>query len=264
MSKELIQINNLHFQYDSSEEILKGINLTLNQGEVLGVIGPNGGGKTTLLKILVGILTPTNGTYVVGGVNILSKKFPNQLFGYVPQKKELNTIFPLTAIELLRLECPDGFSNKELKDYILRYKLQDFLNQQINRLSGGQLQRLLIARSLLKHPKVLLLDEPSTGLDTEGIDQLGHLINTIKNDAQQGIVIVDHNIKQILSYSDRVLCLNKSHHWHDEKHKLSKHILESVYHCEYEHELIHENINSQATDHYCCQQPLPHKFKGKK
>ena len=253
MSSPILTVNKVSFHYSPEQVILQDIDLQLHQGEVLGIIGPNGGGKSTLLKILVGLLHQTSGEYQIQGKVHSLRTFPYQLFGYVPQKKELNSIFPLTTLELLQLEKNNStVTNQIIDTAIQNYNLTSFLNSQINQLSGGQLQRLLIARTLLKNPKILILDEPSTGLDTQGIDQLGSMIKTIRAEKKQAIILVDHNIKQILKYSDMVLCLNKQHHWHDKKEKLSKHVLESVYHCEYEHELIHEQLDSSTSSHHHC------------
>lgn len=249
MTTELLKIENLHFSYRNDHTILRNINLSLKKGEVLGVIGPNGGGKTTLLQILLGLLPMDSGTYYIQGELISGQKLPYHLFSYVPQQKELNTLFPLTCFELLRLES----RNREaIANIIEKYSLSSFIHTPLDRVSGGQLQRTLMARALLKKPAILILDEPSTGLDTEGIDKVGEMIHSVKDLGEQSIIIVDHNIKQILSYADKILCLNKTHHWHDFKSNLTEHVLNSIYHCEYEHELIHEEVDSKSEKHTCC------------
>jgi zinc transport system ATP-binding protein len=248
MGKCLLEIKNLHFSYKGSEAILNNISFSLHSGEVLGIIGPNGGGKTTLLKIILGLLPMNSGDYYIDGKKI-SGKLPYQMFGHVPQSKELNTLLPLTCYELLKLESTDC---SRIDLMIEKYSLSKFIHQPLSKVSGGQLQRTLMARALLKKPAILVLDEPSTGLDTQGIDQVGAMIDYIKQQNEQSIIIVDHNIKQILSYADKILCLNKTHHWHDRKTNLTQHVLNSIYHCEYEHELIHEKVDSTADQHTCC------------
>ncbi|MBY0416134.1 MAG: ATP-binding cassette domain-containing protein, partial [Bdellovibrionales bacterium] len=118
-----------------------------------------------------------------------------------------------------------------------------------SKLSGGEKQRVLIARAMIQKPKLLLLDEPTKGLDSNGQDQLLALIETIKKRDNTAVMIVDHNINQIIKSCQNILCLNRHSHWHDHRDFLTKNILEDIYHCEFEHLLIHEKDLEHTSDH---------------
>jgi zinc transport system ATP-binding protein len=249
-----LELKNISFSYQAGSPVLEDVSLQLQTDEILGIIGPNGGGKTTLLNLLIGQLRPTAGEYLIAQQPVNYRNFPYHYFGYVPQKKELNTLFPLTVRELLNIHRN---ANSPLDRLIKQYQIEPFMQQCLGQLSGGQLQRVLIVRSLLNSPAILLLDEPSTGLDSQGIDELENLLRTIKKSRNLATIIVDHNIKQVLKVSDRILCINKQHHWHDSSDKLSAHVLNSVYHCEFEHEQIHEKLETAANGHHHCHQHTP-------
>jgi zinc transport system ATP-binding protein len=122
-------------------------------------------------------------------------------------------------------------------------------------LSGGEKKRALLAMALIKGPELLLLDEPTAGLDSTGIDQLLELLANLQKRFLTGVVVVDHNINHILKHCDKILCLNQTFHWHDEKDYLTKGILESIYHCEFEHLLIHDE--KELAEHH------PYEDQGK-
>jgi zinc transport system ATP-binding protein len=163
----MIKIKNLSFSYDKID-VLQDINLTIKQKDFLAIIGPNGGGKTTLLKLILGILQPKNGEI------ILQDGFNRVNLGYVPQDTNSNIDFPITALEVVLM----GHSTKKLqlfgynKDEIscamnslAQVGMKKFSNSKIGNLSGGQRQRVLIARALCSNPKILLLDEPTSSID---------------------------------------------------------------------------------------------------
>ena len=252
MSSPLIDIKNLSFSYSSKDVVLKSINLELHSGEILGVIGPNGGGKSTLLNILAGIIPFKKGTFLIDGKNVKKSKFPYNLFSYIPQVEALNPHLPMKVSELLDLEFINSNSSYADPDELLRkLKATHLKNKLISQLSGGERQRVLLVRALIKKPKILVLDEPTTALDANGVDQLITLIQELSKE-DMGIIIVDHNINQVLKHANKILCLNKTHHWHDFKENLTRNVLESIYHCEYEHLLIHENVHSDVQGHHHC------------
>jgi zinc transport system ATP-binding protein len=258
---QVISATHLSFKYpDRMDLAIKDISFSLNNGESLGILGPNGGGKSTLMKILSGLITNFTGELKLFQNTQNNKtKFPYDLISYVPQTTSINFSLPLKAIEYLEIAAksmnlsdPSTLINSIAKDVGVFEKL----NFQFKEMSGGEQQRVLLCKALLIKPQILLLDEPTKGLDSQGQDQLLQIIKNIKDKHSTAIVIVDHNINQIIRHCDKVLCLNKSSHWHDHKDLLTKNILENIYHCEFEHLLIHENESITHTekthDHQFC------------
>jgi zinc transport system ATP-binding protein len=258
---QVISATHLSFKYsDRTDLAIKDISFSLNNGESLGILGPNGGGKSTLMKILSGLITNFTGELkLFQNIQNSKSKFPYDLISYVPQTTSINFSLPLKAIEYLEIAA----KSMNLSDPSTRINLiakdvgiLDKLNFQFKEMSGGEQQRVLLCKALLIKPQILLLDEPTKGLDSQGQDQLLQIIKNIKDKHSTAIVIVDHNINQIIRHCDKVLCLNKSSHWHDHKDLLTKNILENIYHCEFEHLLIHENESITHTekthDHQFC------------
>lgn len=197
---------------------------------MLGIIGPNGGGKSTLLKIITGLLTPKEGSI---------KCFSNRI-SYVPQTTKLNDTLPLTVNEYLGLS--GKYSEIEKKEALDFVSMGKYVHGLVRELSGGQKQRIQLAKAHLEKPKILVLDEPTNGLDSNGQDQLLGLINEIKERHDASVVIVDHNINQTLRFSDKILCLNRTGHWHNKKELVKREHIEAIYHCEMEHIIIHEQL----------------------
>ena len=231
----LLKVQNLSFKYDW-QWILENVNFSLTPGKTLGIIGPNGGGKSTLLKLIAGLLKPTRGEI----------ELPRDVtLAWVPQKVELKSTIPMTVRDFLSL-----FSSQN-NQLINSLGLSKKTNLLLENLSGGELQRIFLARALSTQAKIILMDEPTTGLDSSGLDQLHNLIENYKEKYKTSFIIVDHNINHMIKNCDHILCLNKGHHWHDHKDLLTKNILESIYHCEFEHLAIHERRGLDH-DHKAC------------
>lgn len=258
MSDIILRADKISFNYeDHQEAILKDISFSLKKGESLGVLGPNGGGKSTLMKIIAGLLKPTNGELFFNETSLSNfSKYPYHLFSYVPQSSELNATMPVKVYEFLDFTISlYKIKNPKLIDELLELVgMIHKKNALLSELSGGEKQRVLIARAMVQRPQLLLLDEPTKGLDSKGQDQLLALIETIKKRDNTAVMIVDHNINQIIKSCHNILCLNRHHHWHDHREFLTKNILEDIYHCEFEHLLIHEkDLETQHThDHHFC------------
>lgn len=258
MNDTILRADKISFSYDGQDPILKDISFTLRTGESLGVLGPNGGGKSTLMKIIAGLLKPTSGELFFNEVSL--SKFeghPFHLFSYVPQASELNPTMPVKVDEFLDFSVSlFKIKNSKLIDELLEVVgIAHKKHSLLSKLSGGEKQRVLIARAMIQKPQLLLLDEPTKGLDSKGQDQLLSLIETIKKRDHTAVMIVDHNINQIIKSCQNILCLNRHYHWHDHKDFLTKNILEDVYHCEFEHLLIHEkDLNADHPhDHHFCE-----------
>lgn len=233
--------------------ILKNVSFTLHEKEMLGIIGPNGGGKSTLLKIITGLLNTKEGTLT---------RFSDKI-SYVPQTTKLNNTLPLTVDEYLGLS--GNFSDNDKKEALSFVSMNKYINGLVRELSGGQKQRIQLAKAHLERPKILVLDEPTNGLDSNGQDQLLGLINEIKENYNACVVIVDHNINQTLRFSDKILCLNRTGHWHNKKELVKKEHIEAIYHCEMEHIIIHEQlgIGPNNPHHECTIHPHPEKSVNK-
>jgi zinc transport system ATP-binding protein len=242
MKEILLKLENIEFSY-AANVILKDINLELFQGEALGIVGPNGGGKSTLLKLITKSLRPSKGNIQYGH---------HPIIGYVPQYLNLNSTMPISVQELITMNLiKKSPKTMNLEELLALTGLLEKKDQLVRRLSGGEKQRALIARALINAPELIVLDEPTTGLDSTGQDQLYALLSKIKKELNTGIVIVDHNLSQILKHCDKILCLNKTSHWHNQKELLTNDILSSIYHCEFEHILIHEGGHAHESHDQC-------------
>lgn len=270
---EYINAQNIGFKYPGQSQLtLKNINFVLNQGESLGIMGPNGGGKTTLMKILSGVLKVSEGQLIYFNQNVTElSNFPREKISYIPQTSGINLALPLTAMEYLKY-AGLALKIKNLDEKILKHAKEVGIDEKLNYLfkdmSGGEKQRVLIAKALLNAPKIILLDEPTKGLDSLGQDQLLLTLKKVRDENKTAVIIVDHNINQVIRFCDKVLCLNKTSHWHDHKELLTKNVLENIYHCELEHLLIHEqelNTNTEhAHDHLYCSHDHQHNHNQEK
>lgn len=211
--KEMIQAEHLYFRYDESE-VLKDLNFSVSAGEFLGIIGPNGGGKTTLLQLMAGFLTPTKGLLKVAGKNPQASQ---KSIGYVPQNMRFDRHFPISVMELVlggRLahlpwyglfKKTDMQIAEEALDGIGLYHLK---NRAFGTLSGGQQQRCLIARALASKPDILFLDEPTANVDAEAQSEILRILNALKG--SMTILMVTHDLKTAINQVDRVLCIQQT------------------------------------------------------
>ena len=210
MTNPAISIKNLFFSY-AKERILHDVSFDIEEGSFVGIIGPNGGGKTTLLKLIMGFLTPNTGTISIFGKP--PKKHPSGI-AYVPQLLQFDRQFPLTVLELVlegrlsELSWLGRFSKNDIDEalHILDLVgLADMKNEHFGTLSGGQLQRALIARALVQKPRILLLDEPTAHIDIEGEIDIHEILKKIERLIT--ILMVTHDIRAIVDRVERVLCV---------------------------------------------------------
>ena len=181
----------------SGRTILDKISFSLGRGEIMSVIGPNGGGKTTLLRVILGLLTPDSGTAQLSlGTSI----------GYVPQKLALDNSMPLTPRRFLSLGMKSA--RGRVSETAERAGITHLLDQQLTGLSGGETQRVLLARAIMKQPDFLVLDEPTQGMDVAAQSELFRLIGTILDETGAAIIMVSHDLHLVMRGTDRVLCLN--------------------------------------------------------
>lgn len=180
-----------------SREVLADINLDVRRGEIVTLIGPNGAGKTTLVRILLGIEQPGEGRVV---------KPASTRIGYVPQRFEVDSAIPMTVGSFLALG--EHTTQKDIKAALEETGAARTINQQLSKLSGGETQRVLIARALLRKPNLLILDEPASGVDFTGEADLYDLIDRLRAKHNLGVLLVSHDLHVVMARSDRVICVN--------------------------------------------------------
>jgi len=178
-------------------EVLHDISLALEKGEIVTVVGPNGSGKSTLLRALLGILPAAGGRIA---------RAPGLRIGYVPQRLMIDRILPITLRRFLSL--PVRVTDAAAQAVLKRVGLEGQGGQQMAALSGGQMQRALLARALLAEPQVLMLDEPTQGLDQQGEAAFYRLIEEVRAETGCAILMVSHDLHVVMAASDRVICLN--------------------------------------------------------
>lgn len=225
----LIKVNKLTARYDNIEAI-RDIDLEINEGEYLGIIGPNGGGKSTLLKTILGLVKPVSGT-----VNIANK----DSIGYVPQFAVMDKKFPITVFEavlegkLNKKLIPFFRYTKEDKDDVYnmleKVGLKDFAKRQISELSGGEFQKMLIARALVLKPKLLLLDEPTASVDSASREHIFSLLAQLNKEGMT-VILVTHDLLAVSSEVKSLACMNRTLVYHGQP-ELNEHVVNSLYGC---------------------------------
>lgn len=228
-----ISAHNLSFAYNT-HKVLDDISLDIQKGEYVGVIGPNGGGKTTFLKLVLGILEPTEGSLnVLGSSPYEARKYGR--LGYVPQRAtQLERQFPATVLEVVQSGLTGVPVAKRDKDAVINAmeatNVADLQSKLIHELSGGQRQRVFIARCLTANPQVLLLDEPVTGVDTPSKDRFYELLSRLNTENGITVLFVTHDVDAIAKKVSKVLCLNQKVCCHTSPQEfLQKHVLDDLY-----------------------------------
>ena len=219
--------------YDS-KLVLNDVSLCVWENDFLGIIGPNGGGKTTLLKIILGLMKPLAGeiTFYENG-----KPVPSLKIGYLPQLNPIDRSFPISVAEVvssgLTSEKPrfrnfTAEQNEQIRQLIVKIGLESYADRAIGELSGGQLQRVLLARAIVSQPQLLILDEPNTYVDKRFESQFYELLGEINKDTS--IILVSHDIGTLISFVKNVACVNETLHYHPGG-DLSDEWLEKTYLC---------------------------------
>jgi|TARA_B110000261_G_scaffold29998_1_gene34036 zinc transport system ATP-binding protein len=179
--------------------VLQDITIHIDRGEILSIVGPNGSGKSTLLRALIGAVIPTSGV-----IEIVS----NQIIGYVPQRLNIDNTLPITAYRFLSL--PKRQRKNDMEIALQQAGVSDVGEQQLSTLSGGQFQRVLLARALIEKPDLLLLDEATQGLDHSGSADFYRQIEQVRQELDCAIIMISHELHTVMRTSDRVICLNHS------------------------------------------------------
>lgn len=209
---KILELKNISFQYEK-QNVLENINLDILNNDFLAIIGPNGGGKSTLLKLILGLLKTKDGKIV--------KHLKNDSIGYVPQNTNLNIDFPITALEVVLMghignkKRLFGYSKEDIScamSSLEKVSMQNHANSKIGDLSGGQRQRVFIARALCSNPKAMLLDEPTASIDVKGQKDIYELLRELNKSI--AIVVVSHDISVLLNYAKNVAHVNKNMVYH--------------------------------------------------
>ncbi|XOB63073.1 metal ABC transporter ATP-binding protein [Campylobacterota bacterium DY0563] len=218
LSDSIIEVSNLNFSYEE-QKVLEDVNFKIEKNHFLTIIGPNGGGKSTLLKLILGINKLQEGSIKIFGKNHLDE-ISN--VGYVPQNTNVNLNFPITVLEIVMmgqnslLKRLFGYKKDEKQkaiEVLKKVGMENFSKNKISNLSGGQRQRVLIARALFSNPKILLLDEPTSNIDIKGCEQIYETLKDLNK--QIPVIVVSHDISVILKYASKAFYINKKMTNHD-------------------------------------------------
>lgn len=210
-----IEVKDLSVNYDSVIA-LQDINFKIEDKEFLAIIGPNGGGKTTLLKVLLNLLKPTKGEII---------KRENSPIGYVPQATSFDRTFPINVFDVIltgrlpkKIKFFQSYTSRDKKDteeVMASLGILDLRKRQIAQLSGGQMQKVLIARAIITNPKILILDEPTASLDIKTTMQIYNILKKLNQD--KTIIMVTHDIEEVFPYIDSIAYINKALKFHGKK-----------------------------------------------
>jgi len=229
-----VELEDVTVKYDGFSA-LENITLRVEKGSFLGIIGPNGGGKTTLLKVILGLIKADSGS-----VKVFDKPLDHtgDKIGYVPQVSEFDRHFPINVLDVVLMAMLGSsvklFHNykkediKKAEEILDSLDLLDLKERQIGKLSGGQLQRVLIARGLAVEPEILLLDEPTANVDSSSTSRIYGILKELNK--EKTIIVVTHDMAAVSSYFDSLACLNGKLYHHGDKH-LEEETTEKVFGC---------------------------------
>lgn len=249
----ILELQDITAGYDG-DVILEHVNFKINEHDFIGIIGPNGGGKTTLLKVILGLIKPYKG-------KVVYHEGKQNLFGYLPQNNSIDKKFPIniTEVVLSGMLSQKGLfksysktDRERAKELLTTYGMGDYLNTPIGDLSGGQIQRVLLCRAIISSPRILILDEPTTFVDSQFEQEFYHILEELNKSIS--IVMVSHDLGTICSYVKSIACVNRSLHYHN-SNLISNEQLEA-YNCPLEL-ITHGQVPHRVlTTHPCdCEHP---------
>jgi len=233
MGREIVNLENISVQYNGIP-VLENISFAIEENDFLGIIGPNGGGKTTLLKLILGLVHPSRGTITVFGKPPAHSR---SRIGYVPQHNLFDREFPISVWDVVLmgrfgkvgLFRPYGRGDKlRAEDALRQVGMWEHRNRQMGKLSGGEQQRVFIARALVSEPEILLLDEPTASVDTAHQTEFYELLANLRS--KMAVVLVSHDISAVSVYVDKIACLNRQLYHHGSP-EIEAGILEATYKC---------------------------------
>ena len=233
MEAPIIEMEDVSFAYNG-QPVLQEVRLAIPRGDFVAVIGPNGGGKTTLLRLMLGLLKPDRGR-----IRILGRTAGEAThhIGYVRQDVHINQSFPISALEVVLMGKRDprrrwrhhgAQDRREALQALERMEMAAFARRRIGELSGGQRQRVFIARALVTRPQLLLLDEPTASIDTKGQADFYRMLKELNEEVT--ILVVSHDLLVISTYVKSVACVNKRLHYHQQA-EITGEMMETMYPC---------------------------------
>lgn len=204
-----LDVINMNVAYGTSAgPVLSDISFSVPEGQIVSLIGPNGSGKTTLLKAILGFI-PYRGTVRIFGRDARGAR---TAIGYVPQRFKFDESIPITVSETVSMPAEilkvPGY-RKKMAETVEFFGIADLLDKHLGELSGGQIQRVLLARSLITDPKLLILDEPESGIDIRGEHKLYELLKTLVDTSHTTVLIASHELDIVFQYSNQVICINR-------------------------------------------------------
>ncbi len=240
--KETIKVDQVQVVL-GGKAVLEDITFSVYSGELTGIIGPNGAGKTTLLRTMLGLVPIRKGQLEVFGVPVSRLKLVRPRIGYMPQRKSFERRFPLSASDVVAgglltpetLLRPVSAKNEKIKKALQFVAMERYHNQPFQDLSGGEQQRILLARSLVRQPELLLLDEPNAGLDFPAQQSFTELIQSLKRERNLTVLLVSHDLMSIASAADKLVCINRTMHIHGHPADvLQSPSLDEAYRCQFD------------------------------
>jgi zinc transport system ATP-binding protein len=255
--KPIIDISAVDFAFDKTP-VLSNISLQIQPGSTLGIVGPNGGGKTTLLKLILGLLSPQRGSITVADLPPKTALRRGDIIGYLPQSPRISENFPISVAQLIRtgLAGKTGLLHSYRRDdlafvqgLIQTMQLEDVADKPIGTISGGLLQRVLIARAVAPRPRVLILDEPTTGIDKRAQQRFTDLLQQLKSELGLTLLLVSHDLRAVTAVADRIACLDQTVHFHDVPERMPPELVYRMFACDLEAAGI---VNSCQQDHARC------------
>jgi len=229
--------------------ILDDINLDIREGSFAGILGPNGAGKSTLLKVILGLIRPTRGEVQVFGESPDRQRRAGMIIGYLPQRPLTNPRFPITVLDVVLmgrygqmgfLRRPRAADRQIARENLARVGIDHLAERPIGEISGGEQQRVFIARALSVRPRLLILDEPTISLDACGQDELYGLVARVKAELDLTVLMVSHDIGAVATHVDDIICLNRRLHVHQPP-PIGRLALENTFGCSVEY-LFHGEI----------------------
>ena len=224
--------------------VLEGITFSVEEGTFLGVIGPNGAGKTTLMKVILGLARPSRGEVLVLGLKPGELRHELHHIGYMPQQVLFDPIFPVSVYDVVMmgraccirpLRFPTRKDREAVRESIRAAGLEGLERRPIGELSGGQQKRAFLARSLCLETRILLLDEPTAGLDAEAQESFLALLGRLKRERGLTVIFVSHDVSVLARFADSLVCINRAMHLHGSPQEvLGSERLEEAYRCEFD------------------------------
>lgn len=226
--QDILELKDITAGYDH-QPVLEHVNFTIREGDFIGIIGPNGGGKTTLLKVILGLLKPFSGV-------VIYHTSKQNLFGYLPQNNRFDQRFPINVTEVVLSGLMSGkglyksytrADRKKAWELLDKYGMGNYKKSPIGDLSGGQMQRVFLCRAIISSPRILILDEPTTYVDSNFEKEFYPILEELNKSLS--IVMVSHDLGTICSYVKTIACVNRELHYHN-SNLISPEQLQS-YHC---------------------------------